>query len=385
MEDQIITPQNPFAQESWADNIPEEKVVETQQATEQQQEAVVEKKEETLILETKEEIVDNNTYLKSKWGWDNEEVADNEIKTLREKAEKADKGYEYKNEESKRLAEYINEGKVDDLYSFLNTQKKIEKLATADVTDRKVAEELVKFGLQKDNPNLSEDDVDFLFSEKYSTPNKPMQGDLEDDTEFKERLDGWQRQVDNIEKKLVIEAKMNQPKMAQLKAELVLPDIQKETTPKATVQTQEELDRTAAARDNFLNKLESDFKNFNGFEVKYKDEEGEVPINYVYPDEQKIALKEEIKDFNVDGFLDERWFKNGQPDVKQMMEDIALLRNRDAVFQKLVNETGAQIRKQYIGVKANVNVTGGKAEGIKDNSAKSDQDKQIEFLWNQKY
>ena len=374
MEEQIITPQNPFAQNSWTDTIPEEKVVENQT----QAAANTENK----AAEASEEIVDNNTYLKNKWGWDNEEAADSEIKSLREKAEK---GFEWKNDESKRLAEYINEDKSDDLYDFLQTKKKIEKLSTADVTDKNVAEELVKFGLKKDNPSLNEDEVNFLFEEKYSIPNKPTQGDLEDDTEYEERVKSWEKQASNVEKRLVIEAKLNQPKLAQLKAELVLPDIQKGKNQNASVQTQEELDRIDAIRVNFLSKLESDFKNFNGFEVKYKDEEGEVPISYVYPDEQKIALKEEIKDFNVDGFLDERWFKNGQPDVKQMMEDIALLKNRDAVFQKLVNETGAQIRKQYIGVKANVNVTGGKADGVKDNSAKNDQEKQIEFLWNQKY
>lgn len=381
MDEQVVTPSNPFTSESWSDTIPEQQEQKTQ-VVETKEEPIVEKKETVVqTQEQKEEVLEPNDYLKNKFGWDNEEAAEAEIKTLREKA---DKGFEYKNDESKKLAEYINEGKIDDLYSLLSTQKKIEKLATADVTDKNVAAELVKFGIQKDNPNLDESEVDFLFNEKYSLPAKPIQTELEDDDDFKIREAEWQTKVNNIEKRLVIEAKVNQPKMAQLKAELVLPDIPKAVNSEPTQPSQEELAKVAEVRTNFLNKLESDSKSFNGFEVRYKDEEGEIPINYVVSDEQKNALKEEIKDFNIDGFIDERWFKDGQPNIKQIMEDIELLKNRDSVFQKLVNETGAQIRKQYIGIKANVNVTGAKTDGVKDNSQKTELDKQIEFLWNQK-
>src|SRR3954467_603365 len=109
-------------------------------------EIAVETEEATITTETEtkpeEEILDESSYLKNKFGWDSEEVALSEIKALREKAEK---NFEYKNEDSKKLAEYINEGKIDDLYQFLDTQKRIDRLSKADLSDKNIAAELVKF------------------------------------------------------------------------------------------------------------------------------------------------------------------------------------------------------------------------------------------------
>ena len=98
------------------------------------------------------EVLEPNAWLKQKWGWDTEEVADNEIKALREKAAKS---FEYKNDDSRKIAEYINEGKEDELYKFLDIKKRVEKLSTAELTDKSIAAELVKFGIQKDNPTLN--------------------------------------------------------------------------------------------------------------------------------------------------------------------------------------------------------------------------------------
>ena len=130
------------------------------------------------------------------------------------------------------------------------------------------------------------------------------------------------------------------------------------------------------------NQRKRNYKNFNGYEVKYKDEEVEIPVNFVVPDENKVALKKELETFDVDEFIGQRWFtKEGQPNVMQMMEDVTLLREKEAVFQKIANEVGAKMKLHYMGQKANVSVNGNQQATFNPNTAKSQMDEQIEFIW----
>ena len=383
-DEQVITLDAPFMEGSWSDTPPAVEQPITQEAETTKVETTEVKEAATELPVTKvetEEIIDSNNYLKSKWGWENEEAAEAEIKELRELKQKAGKGIEFTNEESKKLYEYIQEGKEDDVYSFLDKKKKIEKLSTADLSNKHIASELVKFGIQNENPGLSADDVEFLFNQKYSVPSKPVELPTDTEDEYQEKVSAWEKQVEAIEKGLIIEAKMQQPKMAQLKKELVLPNIEREL-PNQQEPTQEELQKVQAVRDNYLQKLESDYKNFNGYEVKYKDEEVEIPVNFVVPDENKVALKKELETFDVDEFIGQRWFtKEGQPNVMQMMEDVTLLREKEAVFQKIANEVGAKMKLHYMGQKANVSVNGNQQATFNPNTAKSQMDEQIDFIW----
>lgn len=375
MENEIVvTPENPFA--GWSETKPE---VEIKEEVKVEEPVIKEEiKTETVEVKIDEQIVEP---FYKKLGLEKEEDVINEISTLREKTSK---GYEYKNDDSKRIAEYINEGKEDDLYKFLDTKKKVEKLATADLSDKDIAAELVKFGLQRDNPTLNDDEVDFLFNEKYTLPKKPIQDENDTDDEYSEKVKVWQNQVATIEKRMVIEAKIAQPKMAQYKTELVLPDIQRESNGSQQALTQEELQKRDGIRNKFLSKLESDYKNFNGYEIKYKDEEVEIPVTFAIADEDKIALKKELEDFDVDGFIGNRWFnQDGSPNVVQMMDDVTLLRNKEKAFQKIANEVGAQMKLHYMGKKANVNVTGAQ-EVVKLEGDKTQREKEIEFIWKQR-
>lgn len=383
----VVAPANPFAKDGWSETPPEPiipaaatpaatvspVVPATPEATPSATPAT------TVATPPEEEAVDTNTWLKNKWGFENEEAADTEIKILREKASK---GYEYKNDESRKLAEYINEGKIDDLYNFLDVQKKVDKLSKADLTDKNVATELVKFGIQKDNPTLNADEVDFLFNEKYSLPSKPIQGDDLDD-EYSQKVEAWKTQVSNIEKRLVIEAKMNQPKLAQLKTELVLPDIKKVEVPNPNTPTQEELDKVEGVRKSYLSKLESDYKNFKGYDIKYKDEEVEIPVSFAIPEDEKIALKKELENFDVDGFVLSRWFnQDGSPNIMQMMDDVTLLRNKEKAFQKIANEVGAQMKLHYMGKKSNVVVNG--HQPVINQNEQTPLQEEIAYLWKQR-
>jgi hypothetical protein len=67
---------------------------------------------------------------------------------------------------------------------------------------------------------LGKNDSDFLFDERFSVPKKPQQ-ESESDEEYTEKVENWKTQVANVEKRLVIEAKLAQPELEKLKTELV--------------------------------------------------------------------------------------------------------------------------------------------------------------------
>ena len=323
-----------------------------EQKTEVQEEIKVEEKKD------EEEILEPSAYLKNKFGWDNEEVALTEIKELREKATK---GFEYKNDDSKKIAEYINEGKTDELYTFLDTKKKVEKLSTADVTNGNVAAELVKFGIQKDNPNLTSDDVEFLFNKKFSTPKEPTQRGDELDEEFAERHSAWEEQKKNVERELVIEAKIAQPKMAQFNSELVLPEIHKESKETTNKVSEEDLVTLEKAQNAFLESATKKLGELKGLTYQVKDKDVDYTVSYDYSTEEKKLVEGKVKQFVETGFnafavLEDRWASNGALNEEQIAKDLLKLFTSEKATQKLITDAANKRLEVYLNEKKQINV-----------------------------
>lgn len=347
-QETVTTTPNPFGNNSWSEtvSVPKPLEVKTNTGT-----ATTETVQTTTATpsEEEEEIIEPVEWLKREYGVDNPEILKQEREELKTLREKTAKGYEYKNDESKKVAEYINEGKIDDLYKFLDTQKRVDKLLAADLSDKNTAAELVKFGIQKDNPTLTSDEVDFLFNEKYAIPQKPTQAADELDEDYQVKIQSWQNQVANIEKRLIIEAKMNQPKLAQLKTEIVLPEISKPQV-QSNEPTKEQVEALEKVRQNFLNKLESDYAKVEGFSTKVKDESVELPISYKIPDEAKNAIKGSLQEgFDLNEYMDKRWFDaNGNPKIENIFYDRYVLENLDKILSGVANNAANQRLQHYI-------------------------------------
>lgn len=324
-------------------------------------------KEETAttdVTETKdeEEILDPKDWLKREFDIEDVQVIKNEREELKKLKEKGS-SFEFKNDDSKKIAEYINEGKIDDLYNFLDTQKRVSKLATADVSDKNIAAELVKFGIQKDNPNLTQDDVEFIFNKKFSAPKEPVQRGDELDEEFSERHSEWEQAKANTERELIIEAKMAQPKMAQFKTELVLPQIQKENTQTEAQPSQEDLDRFAKEKDSFLQSAQKSIESFNGFTVQVKDKDVDYKSSYVPSPEEKAVISNKLQEFANSGFnsnvlfLDKWLNKDNTINVNQMTEDLSRIYFGKNSDQKLATDSANKRIEAYIKEKKQIDVS----------------------------
>lgn len=280
-----------------------------------------------------------------------------ELKAFREKT----KQEEFKNEDSKKVYEYLREGKEDEVYEYFGKKKQIEKLSKADVTaDKNVAAELVKFGIKNENKeaNLSEEEINFLFNQRYAMPKEPNEDDYTDVDVFEKDMLSWKEQVQTIEKRIMIEAKMQQPKLSQLNQEIVLPDIKRD---QQNALSQEDLDALKQMQESFVQTAKTSIDGFKGFDVNVKDKDVDYNVSYVPSAEEKTLVNEKLNEFAKSGFdanalLADRWVnEDGKTlNVERMVKDLSLIYSNEKLSQKLVTDAANKRLELYLKEKKNI-------------------------------
>lgn len=203
----VLTVQAPFASDSWT-----ETATEPQQQPEPAQTPATEPAAQpetpaqpneptTPPVEQKNEepAIDVSEYIKSTYGYDNEDLLKQDIQELGTLREFRKQYTEFSDAESKRIYELLKEGKRSEVLSFLDSQVKIDRLLDADVNIQ-TAEDILKLQMQKQNPDLEQEDVDFMFNRKYSFPAKPVEKDTETPEEYEARVKDWERQIEVVQR-----------------------------------------------------------------------------------------------------------------------------------------------------------------------------------------
>lgn len=335
---------NPFSDETYVprvEEVPTQNVENTEVKTQEQVQVEVQEPANTSF--------DSNQFIKERFGYDSVEEAEQEFKKLKENTAN---NFEFKDGVSKTLFDAIKEGKTEDVYQILNQQKILEKLTTSELNPN-LAVDIIKTNIQNKYKDLTQEDVDLLFYDQYFVPLKPEQGYDESEDDYAGKVKTWQSQVDYVEKKMMIEAKVIRPELEKLKSELRLPDIYGQEEQDAA--NQEEFESMQKARTVYERTLELDYNNFKGFDIMVKDEDVEIPISFNISNEERTALKTQLSDFDVDDKFGNRWFyEDGKPNVKQTMQDLYVLENLDKILRKTANEAYAQAKIAYIKNSGNV-------------------------------
>jgi hypothetical protein len=274
---------------------------------------------------------------------------------------------------SKTLFDAIKEGKTDDIYEILNQQKKLDKLISNELTPD-LAVDIIKTNIQNKYKDLTSDEVDLLFYDQYFVPSKPEQAYDDSDEDYATKVKTWQSQVDYLDKKMMIEAKVIRPELTKLKSELKLPDIYGEAQQEA--ESREEVEKMQQARSIYEKTLDSDFQSFSGFTVSVKDEDVEIPISFNVAEEERLAMKNTLADFDSDSYFGERWFaEDGKPKVQQMMADKYLLENYNKILQKVANEAASQRMLAHLKKTGNININQPTPQGTPTPSANAERDR----------
>jgi len=315
---------------------------------------------------------DPNSFIKERFGFDTVDEAEQEFMRLIEEREQAP-SFDFSDDISRTLFDAIREGKTDDVYNILAEQKRLEKLTTAEVTPD-LAYDIIKTNIQNKYQDLTPEEVDLLFYESYNFPPKPEQGYEETDEEYKEKLQNWESQVNFIEKRMVIDAKVIRPELNKLKSDLQLPDIYGLGEYEARLQEENEV--LSQARTSYERALDSQFNSFSGFNVSVKDEEVEIPITFNVADEERLALKQELSDFDGEAYLENRWFNEaGEPNVKQIMADKYVLENLPRILQKVANEAASQRLLAHLKKTGNITLNQQTPQGAVQQSPNADMDR----------
>lgn len=331
-------------------------------AAQQTQETVAETvttpaQETTPIDDT--ELVDANEYLKSTLGlndWDEAKKVVEEYRQLKEKRGE----FNFANDASKQLFEYLKEGKEDELYKFLSEKKKVEKLTTAEVNET-IAADIVKFAWSKKYSSLTPEQIDYKFNKQFGIPKEPVQNELESDDEFAARKSEWQAKVNEVKMDLMIEANLAKPDIEKFKTELILPEIKGDN--KAAEPSPEDREAFEKAKLSFLQSAKDVVDKFNGFEASVKDKDVEYSVNYAASQEEKTFVNNKIQEFAESNFdanalLAERWLSDdgSSLNVEQMVKDLSMLYNSDKVYQKMVTEAANKRIEAYLKEKKQINV-----------------------------
>jgi len=327
--------------------------------------------EETKVEEPSSppQAFDSNQFLKERFGFESVEQAEEEFKRFREPKEE----FKFQDDMSKTLFDAIREGKTDDIYEILNQQKKIDKLISNELTPD-LAVDIIKTNIQNKYKDLTSDEVDLLFYDQYFVPSKPEQAYDDSDEDYATKVKTWQSQVDYLDKKMMIEAKVIRPELTKLKSELKLPDIYGEAQQEA--ESREEVEKMQQARSIYEKTLDSDFQSFSGFTVSVKDEDVEIPISFNVAEEERLAMKNTLADFDSDSYFGERWFaEDGKPKVQQMMADKYLLENYNKILQKVANEAASQRMLAHLKKTGNININQPTPQGTPTPSANAERDR----------
>jgi hypothetical protein len=333
-----------------------------QQAPPQQEETKVEEQSSASSF-------DPNQFVKERFGFESVEQAEEEFKRFKEPKEE----FKFQDDMSKTLFDAIKEGKTDDVYQILNQQKRLDKLISNELTPD-LAVDIIKTNIQNKYKDLTSDEVDLLFYDQYFVPSKPEQSYDESDEDYATKVKTWQSQVDYLDKKMMIEAKVIRPELTKLKSELKLPDIYGEAQQEAS--SREELENMQQARSIYEKTLDSDFQSFSGFTVSVKDEDVEIPISFNVAEDERLAMKNSLADFDSDSYFGERWFaEDGKPKVQQMMADKYLLENYNKILQKVANEAASQRMLAHLKKTGNININQPTPQGTPTPNANAERDR----------
>lgn len=379
--EQNVPVANPFDDGSWIDQSvnAEDSSVETTQTTNDEGKESDDVTSQT-SEENEEEIVDADEYLRNNLGFSNWEEAKSEIEKLKKSS-----SVDYENEVSKKIHLALLEGKHDDVYSFLEQNRKINSLLNSDLNEN-LAEDIVKLSMRSKYPELTDEEIAFKYNKQFSLPKEPSQRYDESDEEFDQRKKDWEDRVKDVKMELMIEAKSSRNQLKDLQASIKLPEI---TSNQSNQLTQEELQSVKNYVDAYMKSVDTVVNSFDGFGIEYRDEDASLSSTYSPSVEEKQHISQQLKyfaenDFNANMLLADRWVKeDGDLNMNQIIQDLSLLNNSEKIMQKLVNDSVSKRLSEYRKSTSNIKV-GGQSNGtFFPKNDQSDQAKMAEFFFGQ--
>jgi len=252
--------------------------------------------------------------------------------------------FEWPNEVAKDIYDKLVSGDISSLADMIYEQKVLSSLG--DMSD----EDIIKLDMAYKYPDLNPDEIEEEFNSKYGVDDYIDESTMSDEeiSQKRRQIEKQRKSLAREMKKQVSEAREN---LSSLKQDISFPDILGQVSanqPAVNVeelvsqylsgQEQEQSQAYESARQTYLSSIEDGLKSFDGFSVSYKDEDVQFDGKYSLTPEDKASLTNSLKDFDLEQFYGNRYFKDGRYDTKQLAEDVYFLQNRDKIVNAMVTQ-----------------------------------------------
>lgn len=266
----------------------------------------------------------------------------------------------FSNEESKKIFDYLREGKVDDVLQVYNEQKRLSSLK--EMSD----EEAVKLSMEYKQAGLKGSDIDDEFSVIYQIerPEAPNPDDyLDEDAQakaektYQKELKAYEKEHKALLRKLKQDAVDARDYLGGLKKDILLPDIhpkQEQEVDEAEInQRVEEANRE---RERYLNSLNQTFNEFKEIPLKVNDGGVSFDGKFEIEESERVQLKKDLAEKNVIDLLLSRYVKEDGYDTKQLMEDVYLLQNKEKIINSIIKQAVSKGKLEKIKEAKNVDL-----------------------------
>jgi len=272
---------------------------------------------------------------KDRFGYEKPEDVLSEIEQLRAlKENPTPVSIKYENEQSEKLAKALQAGKVDEVYNYLNEQKKLEALTTSEIT-KDSADAIIKLGMQLKYKDLTESEIDYKFKKQFAIPKEPVL-DVDDDESVAAHNE-WKDKVAEVEMEKIIEAKLAKPELEAAKHKLVLPNIEAEVD-EDYLQYKESLEKSATIDAE----TKEAYKAFKPKDIEtklnFKDEANKIEFEFQYePDEEGFRQSLDLV-MDTQKYFEKYKGQDGSPNRKQFLQDIYFIQNKDKIIMAAMNQ-----------------------------------------------
>jgi hypothetical protein len=289
------------------------------------------------------ETVDANEYLKSNLGYDSWEVAKAEIERL-----KSTPVVKFEDEQAERIYNLLKDGKKSEVKAFLELQERLSD------TDALSPEDAIKLNIEQSNKHFKKADVEDVFEEKYAKPAKPVQTDLEDETEYNDRLSQWQQTIEKIDRRIQRDAIAAKEELLKHKTNLVLPDITKDEgyeAYKAAIAEQQEIAKVEATTKEAYSKLSPKDISFN---AKFNDEANKLAFDFAFEPDKKSFDESVSFATDLPKLFESYYDKDGNPNRTKYLQDLYNGRNIEKIVTAAMVQASNETRRQMLANSKNI-------------------------------
>jgi hypothetical protein len=280
----------------------------------------------------------------------------------------------FANETSKKVFEYLKEGKVDE---FLNFYQQNQKLTNLDKLD---TDNVLKLKMKYENPELSDDEIEDEFNYKYGLEQPDIDEDLDSPEEIAKEKKRFEREKINMERLKKKDLKEAKDFLKSKKEEIVLPNIE---TGKTQQLQSNDVDEVAVKeyRDKYLNTIPTTIDDIVGFGSKYKDSELEFETTYVIDPNDKAGLKDKMQNFTLQDYFVPRYINDdGTFDTETIAHDLYVIENLDKIIEAHVSQAVNQTKSLFVKGLKNANFQESVSRRLPDEQQAS-QDEMVNFFF----